>query len=268
MPILLPQHGCCCDIFVVVEALQHCCCCCNGCCGIVVAAVVVVIASLLFWWLFFPHHFIIVAAAVIVATTYFWCCCFSCAVLMPQHGCYCRGLAIETTAHFHSCTQTECIAIWNNMHEQLYKHHNQNNTGNIFHDLMAYGLYLGRDCLTTLYMDHLPHEIQDIHDAQAAALGWKQIYYGRLSTQWPSILNYYHPMVNSINYYIKSLVVIWKQHYKHGKYVTNICIQQTKSKLIAANYRLLSSRFSMKHEQTLFYKKWWNTQIQKPSWHN
>jgi len=79
-----------------------------------------------------------------------------------------------------------------------------------YHDLYQYGLILGR--YGTIRFDPRPHlsALQyELHNAQCS-LGWRQLYYGRLSPQWISQHNQSHPDINGLHYFTKYVTFIWK----------------------------------------------------------
>jgi len=84
-----------------------------------------------------------------------------------------------------------------------------NYVSNIFHDLLAFGLYTGRGAPTSISVQHLPHDLQELHDQQQS-VGWVQIYYGRLVQGWIAAVHKYHPQTNGVLYYIKCLQLIWQ----------------------------------------------------------
>jgi len=51
--------------------------------------------------------------------------------------------ATETIDHFLECQHAACLQVWKDLHEQLHQHQVRNSISNIFHDLLAYGLYTG-----------------------------------------------------------------------------------------------------------------------------
>jgi len=58
---------------------------------------------------------------------------------------------------------------------------------NVFHDMLAYGLYPGHQAVTDLTFHHLPHDITLLFQAQERLDSWKQIYYGCFHTIMDSI---------------------------------------------------------------------------------
>jgi len=95
----------------------------------------------------------------------------------PDHYCPSCWQHPETPDHFLACTHHEWAQIWKELHEQLHQHQIKNNISNIFYDLMAYGLYNGRQALHTIKLHHLPQDIQEMQEQQQQ-VGWAQIYYG------------------------------------------------------------------------------------------
>jgi len=115
----------------------------------------------------------------------------------------------ETTEHFLACPHPDRQQIWTALHESLYKHQITHSISNVFHDIIAFGLYQGRQAPTQLSFNHLPDDIHHLYQAQER-LGWKQLYYGRFSSVWIQLLEYYHPQVNGLHYLAKCVTLIWQ----------------------------------------------------------
>jgi len=86
--------------------------------------------------------------------------------------------ASETTTHFLACPHASRLQVWKELHNQLHQHQLRNATSNIFHDLLAFGLYTGCQEPTTISLHRLPSDIQSLYNMQEG-LGWTQLYYGR-----------------------------------------------------------------------------------------
>jgi len=117
--------------------------------------------------------------------------------------------APETIEHFLACSHPEQQQIWKALHELLHKHQITHSISNVFHDILAFGLYQGRQAPTQLTFNHLPHDIHHLYQAQEQ-LGWKQLYYGRFSLVCIQLLEHYHPQVNGLHYLAKSVTMIWQ----------------------------------------------------------
>jgi len=117
--------------------------------------------------------------------------------------------ATETVDHFLSCPHVKRTSVWKDLHEQLQKHQIKHTVSNVFHDLLAFGLYTARNASTTISFHHAPGDIQALFEQQAC-LGWRQLYYGRFSPLWVETMQQHHPQINSINYYSKCLTLIWE----------------------------------------------------------
>jgi len=74
--------------------------------------------------------------------------------------------------------------------------------------LPGYRLYTGQQSSMTITPSYKPH-YQQINQAQMQ-LGWHQLFYGQQATQWHTMCNTMHPMINSTHYYTKCLMLIWK----------------------------------------------------------
>jgi len=127
----------------------------------------------------------------------------------PNNSCPSCRQQPETPAHFLACTHHEWMHIWKELHNQLQQHQIKNNISNTFYDLMAYGLYQGRQAMHNINLHHLPQDIKDLQEKQQST-GWTQIYYGRLSPTWVQALQTHHPHVNAIWYYATCITLVWK----------------------------------------------------------
>jgi len=115
----------------------------------------------------------------------------------------------ETVKHFLTCPHPAQQQVWKDLHEALHKHQIQNGVSNIFHDILAYGLYQGCQAPTQLTFHHLPHDISNLYQSQER-LGWKQLYYGWFATQWIPLLTHYHPQLYGLHYITMVVVLIWQ----------------------------------------------------------
>jgi len=87
----------------------------------------------------------------------------------------------ETVNHFLACPHPSRQQIWKDLHDWLHKHQFSHGVSNVFHDLLAYGLYQDFQASTNLTFHCLPHDILLLYKAQEC-LGWRHIYYGCLLT--------------------------------------------------------------------------------------
>jgi len=126
-----------------------------------------------------------------------------------EHTCPSCRQTTETVDHFFSCSHHDQQQIWKNLHEQLYKHQIKNSVSNIFHNLLAAGLYHGHIEPTAIVFHHAPHKILQLSQHQEQ-LGWQQLYYGWVSPSWIAGLQAYHPQLNGTTYYTQCITLIWK----------------------------------------------------------
>jgi len=115
------------------------------------------------------------------------------------------GQSAKTVAHFLACPHPDCQQIWKELHDSLHKHQIQNSISNIFHGILAFGLYHGHQAPTDLKFCHLPHDLTELYCRQES-LGWKQLYYGHLTLMWISLLGHYHPQINGKTYFTKVIM--------------------------------------------------------------
>jgi len=126
-----------------------------------------------------------------------------------EHLCPSCRQAAETVDHFFECQQQERATIWKELHDHLQQHQIKNTVSNTFHDLLAYGLYQGRSEPTDITFHHAPADIKQLYQAQER-LGWRQLYYGRISPLWIIGIQTHHQQVNGTHYYAQGLKLIWK----------------------------------------------------------
>jgi len=119
------------------------------------------------------------------------------------------GQSAKTVEHFLACSHTNWQQIWKELHDSLHKHQIQNSISNIFHDILAFGLYQGHQAPMDLEFHHLPHDLTELYHRQES-LGWKQLYYGHLTPLWIHLLGHYHPQINGWTYFTKVNMLIWK----------------------------------------------------------
>jgi len=115
----------------------------------------------------------------------------------------------ETVDHFLECRHHDHQLIWKDLHEQLHKHQIKNSVSNIFYDLLAAGLYQGCGEPTHITFHHAPNNILQLHQQQEL-MGWRQLYYGRVSPSWIAGLQAYHPQINGTQYYTQCVTYIWR----------------------------------------------------------
>ncbi len=127
----------------------------------------------------------------------------------PNNSCPSCQQEPKTPAHFLACTHHEQTHIWKELHDQLQQHQIKNNISTIFYDIMAFGLYQGRQATHNINLHHLPQDIKDLQEKQQS-VGWTQIYYGRLPPTWVQALQTHHPQVNAIQYCAKCITLMWK----------------------------------------------------------
>ncbi len=148
----------------------------------------------------------------------------------------------ETVDHFFACHHHDRQQIWKNLHEQLHQHQIKQSVSNTFHDLLSLGLYLGRGESTLITFHHAPHDIIQLYRSQEQ-LGWRQLYYGRVSPAWIQGLQTHHPQINGTLYYARCVTLIWQatiqvwklrnQHQHPGSYT-----QEDRSLLEAEVHRI------------------------------
>jgi len=161
----------------------------------------------------------------------------------------------ETVKHFLTCPHPAQQQVWKDLHEALHKHQIQNGVSNIFHDILAYGLYQGCQAPTQLTFHHLPHNISNLYQSQER-LGWKQLYYGQFATQWIPLLTHYHPQLNGLHYITKIVVLSWQSvlqvwGLRNAHLHPGNLEQEDRSQLQAAINQIFS-----KPIKTLSYKLW------------
>jgi len=106
----------------------------------------------------------------------------------------------ETIDHFLPCPHIDWQQVWKELHDQLHQHQLQHSISNVFHNLLAYGLYTGQSKPHCIMLHHLPSDIQALFDQQAT-LGWKQLYFSQFSPEWIAVMQFHHPQINGVTYY-------------------------------------------------------------------
>jgi len=106
---------------------------------------------------------------------------------------------LKMIAHILECDHRDFQAFITKLHGLQYKHHIKHQVGGDHYNLFAYGLYIGLQHPPPIPMSNLPPEFQDI--LQQQKLGWTQLYYGQLSTQWTRWVTTTHPTINSQLFY-------------------------------------------------------------------
>jgi len=120
----------------------------------------------------------------------------------------CRGAA-ESAQHFLACPHTDRQQIWKDLHQALQKHAISHNLDHSLHDLLAHGLLQGRQSTENFPITQAIQNYPQFYMDQQR-LGWKQLYYGRYTTQWIDSCAVHHPHINSTHYYAKCLTLTWK----------------------------------------------------------
>jgi len=109
--------------------------------------------------------------------------------------------------HFLACQHPLQQQVWKELHDALHKHQIHHSVSTVFHNVLAYGLYQGRQAHTNLNFSHIPQDISKLY-SQQEQLGWKQLYYGQLTPLWIRLMNQYHPQVNALQYFTKVTTLI------------------------------------------------------------
>jgi len=133
-----------------------------------------------------------------------------------HHECPSCRQATETVDHFLACRHPARQQIWKELHDSLFQHQTKHDVSPIFHDILAFGLYQGRQEPTTIQLHHLPTDLNNLYSAQYQ-MGWKQLYYGRMTPLWHALLQLYHPHVNGNHYCTKVIQLIWQATLKIWK---------------------------------------------------
>jgi len=116
---------------------------------------------------------------------------------------------MESAQHFLACPHTDHQPIWKDLHQALQKHASSHNLDHSLHDLLAHGLHQGRQSTENFPIAQAIQNYPQLYMDQQH-LGWKQLYYGRYTTQWIDSCAVHHPHINSTHYYAKCLTLMWK----------------------------------------------------------
>jgi len=142
--------------------------------------------------------------------------------------------ATETAQHFLACTHTNQQKIWKELHEALQKHAIHHNIDNSLHNLLAYGLYQGCQGTAPFSINQSTRAFPQIYHEQTQ-LGWKQLFYGRYSTNWSASCSSIHPNINSTHYYAKCLTHQHKPSTNGWPAATTTCATTAKQPRLGPN---------------------------------
>jgi len=79
-----------------------------------------------------------------------------------------------------------------------------------FYDLFHNGLLQGQTNITPTIPPLLPTESLQALWTEQTRLGWRQLYYGRLTPLWITLHNTSFPHNNGVHYYTKCVTLIWQ----------------------------------------------------------
>jgi len=116
---------------------------------------------------------------------------------------------VETTDHFLNCSHPERQQIWTKLHDSVYKLHVKQNAPPQYYNAMAHGLYVGRGAPTNQLTIDDDDRIKDI-TLQQERLGWKQIYYGRITEAWATGITASQETIKGAVFYSRVLLLIWR----------------------------------------------------------
>ncbi len=125
-----------------------------------------------------------------------------------DHICPSCQQAAGTVNHFLACWHHDQQQIWKELlHKSLFHHQIKHSVSNVFHDILAFGLYQGQQEPTTIQHHDLPDDLNELYLTQEW-MGWKQLYYGWITPLWHDLLQKYHLQVNGNHYYVKILQLV------------------------------------------------------------
>ncbi len=142
--------------------------------------------------------------------------------------------AVETTDHFLNCSHLECQQIWTKLHDSVYKLHVKQNAPPQYYNAMAHGLYAGCRAPTKQTTTNDNDRIQNITQQQEW-LGWKQLYYGRITEAWATEIMASQETSYSIPEFCYSF---GKQWWNSGNYATVTYIHPTLHRTIVHNWNI------------------------------
>jgi len=115
----------------------------------------------------------------------------------------------ETTEHFLNCPNPERQQIWTTLHDSVFRMHIKLNAPPQYYNAMANGLFAGRGAPMIRMDDDDDQSIQPIKQQQEK-LGWKQIYYGRITSAWAQGITASQESIKGVVFYSRVIILIWK----------------------------------------------------------
>jgi len=115
----------------------------------------------------------------------------------------------ETVQHFLTCPHPTRQVVWKELHQQILKYSTTHMISTQLQDLIAYGLYHGRQAEPPFAISISNPNLQKIFDEQQQ-LGWQQLYYGRLTPTWATTCTTLHPTVNGNHFFAQVLTLVWR----------------------------------------------------------
>jgi len=120
----------------------------------------------------------------------------------------CRG-AIKTVSHFLNCPHPDRQQIWTNLHDGVFQLHIKQNAPPPYFNAIVHGLHVGRGATSDIPLDEDNHQIRNITQQQEQ-LGWKQIYYGRITRAWATGITASQPTIKGTVFYSQVISLIWQ----------------------------------------------------------
>jgi len=95
------------------------------------------------------------------------------------------------------------------MHDALFKLHLKQQVPPSHYNALVNGLYLGCGAIPPNQHQAGNDTTQEIQQEQER-LGWKQLYYGRITTAWANSLNASQSTINGVVFYAWVILLIWQ----------------------------------------------------------
>jgi len=128
--------------------------------------------------------------------------------LSDQQLCPSCQLQPETAEHFLQCTNPDRQKLWTELLSQIQHLSFWYNIPSGIHDHLAQGI---RNNMNLNNIAPMPLTGQPPYHQHQNSLGWKQILYGRYSTQWVSAMHQQTPPINGQHFLTKVIVLTWTQ---------------------------------------------------------
>jgi len=126
-----------------------------------------------------------------------------------EHLCPSCHQTAETVDHFLACAHSTCQQVWKELHEVLHKHQIHHTVSNVFFNMFVYGLYHGQQAPTNSYLQSSPSwPPNSVLCSRTSRMETATLW--MTHTFWITLLDFYQPLVNGLQYFTKVVTVTWQ----------------------------------------------------------